>query len=137
MKKLIFLIPLLFLLGCASEKQVCFESNCFEVETSDNPLERTQGLMFRSSLDENKGMLFIFPESGLYSFWMKNTLIPLDIIWINKNLEVVDIKSDAQPCTTENCNSYSPSSEALYVLEINANLTNKYNINVRDKIELK
>ena len=138
MKTLISFLILILVSGCSSSiNQVCFESNCFIVDVSDNSLERTQGLMFRSSLDENKGMLFIFPESGLYSFWMKNTLIPLDIIWINKNLEVVDIKSDAQPCTTENCNSYSPSSEALYVLEINANLTNKYNINVRDKIELK
>jgi|SRR3989344_4109172 len=137
MKKLIFLIPLLFLLGCASEKQVCFESNCFEVETSDNPLERTQGLMFRSSLDENKGMLFIFESSGLYSFWMKNTLIPLDIIWINENLEIIDIQRDAQPCTSEVCKSYSLSSEALYVLEINSGLTEKYGMNIGDKVEIR
>ena len=138
MKTLISFLILILVSGCSSSiNQVCFESNCFIVDVSDNSLERTQGLMFRSSLDENKGMLFIFPESGLYSFWMKNTLIPLDIIWINKNLEVADIKKDAQPCVTETCNNYSPSSEALYVLEINSNLTEKYGINVRDKIELK
>ena len=138
MKTLISFLILILVSGCSSSiNQICFESNCFEVEVSDNSIERTQGLMFRDSLDENKGMLFIFPELGLYSFWMKNTLIPLDIIWINKNLEVIDIKKNIQPCVTETCNNYSPSSEALYVLEINSNLTEKYGINVRDKIELK
>ena len=138
MKIFILILGLILISGCSSSiNQICFESTCFIIDVSDNSLERTQGLMFRSSLDENKGMLFIFPESGLYSFWMKNTLIPLDIIWINKNLEVIDIKKNIQPCVTETCNNYSPSSEALYVLEINSNLTEKYGINVGDKVEIK
>ena len=138
MKTLISFLILILVSGCSSSiNQVCFESNCFIVDVSDNSLERTQGLMFRSSLDENKGMLFIFESSGLYSFWMKNTLIPLDIIWINENLEIIDIQRDAQPCTSEVCKSYSLSSEALYVLEINSGLTEKYGMNIGDKVEIR
>ena len=67
---------------------------------------------------------------------MKNTLIPLDIIWINEDLEVVDIHHNAQPCGSEDCNSIIPSKEALYVLEINAGLAERYNLKLGDKIEL-
>lgn len=137
MKRLILFLALILISGCSSSTEnVCFESNCFEVEVSDNVMERTQGLMFRNSLDENKGMLFIFPEPGIYGFWMKNTLIPLDIIWINSNLEVVYISKNTQPCQ-DTCNSIILDKESLYVLEINANLTDKYSIKVGDKVEIK
>ena len=56
------------------------------------------GLMFRENMDSDRGMLFIFEKEGEYPFWMKNTLIPLDIIWINKDKEVVFISENAQPC---------------------------------------
>ena len=54
--------------------------------------------MFRESLNENSGMLFIFPKEDFHNFWMKNTLIPLDIIWINSAKEIVFIENNAQPC---------------------------------------
>lgn len=75
-----------------SIKQICFQENCFEVELAITTEEITKGLMFRKELPQNKGMLFIFAKEGIRSFWMKNTLIPLDIIWLNKNKEVVFIK---------------------------------------------
>ena len=81
--------------------------------------------MHRESLDEKSGMLFVFPEDGRYGFWMKNTLIPLDIIWIDNDQRVVDIQT-AQPCTAEPCPSYTPSGDARYVLEINANVSEQY-----------
>lgn len=79
-------------------------------------------------------MLFIFDSSGDYPFWMKNTLIPLDIIWISKDKKVVDIKENAKPCRSEMCETYSPKSDAKYVLEINGGLANKYKIKVGDAL---
>ena len=84
-----------------------------------------QGLMFRESLDEKAGMLFVFPNDTVHGFWMKNTLVPLDMIWIDKNLTIIDIQT-AEPCKTETCPSYIPSGDARYVLEINANQSEKY-----------
>ncbi|MEK6847456.1 MAG: DUF192 domain-containing protein, partial [Nanoarchaeota archaeon] len=69
--------------------EVCFENNCFEVEVVADDASRTRGLMFREELDEKAGMLFVWEEEGVYSFWMKDTLIPLDMIWINAEKEVV------------------------------------------------
>ena len=93
-------------------------------------------------LDIDKGMLFIFPLEGIYSFWMKDTLIPLDIIWINTDYEVVYIKENALPCKNlfnekaslkkTNCEIFIPDKEAKYVLEINSQLSRKYDIKIKD-----
>ena len=136
MKKLIFIIFLLFLLGCNSQTSVCFEEKCFNVEISDNDIERSVGLMYRTSLSENNGMLFIFESQGIYSFWMKNTFIPLDIIWVHENFKIVYIYENAQPCR-ESCNSITPNKDAKYVLEINSGLAEKYKMKVGDRTEIK
>jgi len=106
---------------------VCFREHCFSVEIAKTKLSQAKGLMFRRELDENKGMLFVFNKESLRSFWMKNTLIPLDIIWLSQDFVVVDVLT-AEPCRSENCSSYSPSGSAQYVLEINAGLAKKYSI---------
>jgi uncharacterized membrane protein (UPF0127 family) len=67
----------------ASMKQLTIGKNTISVEIADTPTERQTGLMNRKSMDKNSGMLFIFEQDGVYPFWMKNTLIPLDMIWIN------------------------------------------------------
>ena len=135
---ILILVTIIAVLAYANSKQieeVCFKSNCFEVELAKTPEQRSIGLMNRESLDQDKGMLFIFDAQGVNSFWMKNTFIPLDIIWINKDKEIVAIKQDAQPCLEEKCSIIMPYEKSLYVLEINAGLTEKYNIQVRDKVE--
>ena len=76
--------------------------------------------MNRDHLDQDAGMLFIFEEEDIYPFWMKNTLIPLDIIWLNKEKEVVFISHNTPPCKTEQCPSYNPKNNAKYVFEINS-----------------
>ena len=87
--------------------------------------------MFRESLNKDKGMLFIYDTPTKANFWMKNTLIPLDIIWINKNFKIVHIKT-AQPCEEDPCEIYSPDEDSLYILEINAGLTNELRIKEGD-----
>jgi uncharacterized membrane protein (UPF0127 family) len=118
------------------ENTVCFEKKCFKVEQALTPEERERGLMQRTSLDENKGMLFVFEQEDIYGFWMKNTYIPLDMIWINEQNEVVFIYKNALPCK-EICDPIVPYFKAKYVLEINANLTDKYDIHIGSDVKIK
>ncbi len=99
--------------------EVCYEDSCFEVEIADDNQERAKGLMFRESLCDDCGMLFVYGDEGRYPFWMKDTLIPLDIIWLDSDLRVVSI-ANAVPCTEDPCENYDPGVDALYILEINS-----------------
>lgn len=114
---------------------VCVNKTCFEVTIADSSSERSRGLMYVEDLDELDGMFFVYPESGNYSFWMKNTLIPLDIIWINGDFEIVYIEKNASPCV-DVCDSYSSDKEAKYVLEINGGLSDKFGFGVGDVVSL-
>jgi len=119
------------------ENQVCFKNNCFEVELARTTTERNRGLMFRESLNQDKGMLFIFDREGEYPFWMKNTLIPLDIIWINENKEVVFISENTQSCEKDPCPSVNPGKNAEYVLELNGGTAQKIGLNIGDTLDFK
>ena len=90
MKKIIIIFIVLVLMISLNQNQISINGNTINIELATTPLERTKGLMFRENLQG--GMLFIFEEEDTHSFWMKNTLIPLDIIWLNKNKEVVSIE---------------------------------------------
>jgi len=116
----------------APEGKVCFQNNCFHVELAQNPDQWQQGLMFRTHLDKNQGMLFVYPVEETYSFWMKNTLIPLDIIWMSKNKEVVFVKENAQPCGEGVCEPINPPSAAQYVLEVNAGTVQEIGLKTGD-----
>ncbi|HYB59697.1 MAG TPA: DUF192 domain-containing protein, partial [Candidatus Acidoferrales bacterium] len=76
-------------------------------EAANTPLQRQQGLMHRTSLDANAGMLFVFPREERESFWMKNTLIPLDIIFITADLRVLEIYRSVPPCAGVLCPFYT------------------------------
>ena len=118
-------------------RETCFDNNCFQVEISDSDEERMLGLMSREELDENKGMLFAFEQEGEYSFWMKDTLIPLDIVWINENKEIVFIMENAVPCLMEECDVINPQASALYVLEINSGISQKIGLEIGEKVRFK
>lgn len=102
--------------------QVCFEEQCWNVEIADEVPEQQRGLMQRTDLDKDAGMLFVFPKTGSRQFWMKDTLIPLDIIWLDGAWKVIYIAENTPPCETQdNCPGYGPvSKNALFVLELNA-----------------
>jgi uncharacterized membrane protein (UPF0127 family) len=116
--------------------QVCFKKNCFSAELALNEKQRETGLMNRASLDLDKGMLFVFGKENIYPFWMKNTLIPLDIIWINSSNDVVYIERNAEPCKTEQCPPYTPNKKAKYVFEINGGLSDKLGIKEGDNASI-
>jgi len=94
----------------------------FQLEIAATPAEHQKGLMNRQSLPADQGMLFVYQQPQPLSFWMKNTLIPLDMIFISSDKKVVSISHDAQPCSETPCLSYKSKRPAQYVLEINGGL---------------
>ena len=119
-----------------SGNQVCFGSHCFFVKLAKTTAEKEKGLMFVKQLDKNSGMLFIFDKEGAYPFWMKNTLIALDIIWIDSGGKVVFISQGAQPCKNIICPQINTSIKAKYVLEINAGISEEIGLKVGDELKL-
>ncbi|WP_430467639.1 DUF192 domain-containing protein [Winogradskyella ouciana] len=105
-----------------------------DIEIADNDYETQTGLMYRTELGTNQGMLFIFPDSQLRSFYMKNTKIPLDIIYINEDKTIVSFQKNAKPFDETSLPSNAP---AKYVLEINGGLSDKWMLNVGDVIDFK
>ncbi|HLF55117.1 MAG TPA: DUF192 domain-containing protein [Candidatus Nanoarchaeia archaeon] len=127
------LLLLFLLLSCTSPKIIFDNGAEFSVEYARTPEEHMQGLMFRSSMPENHGMLFIFTDKEPLTFWMKNTFIPLDMVFLDENMAVVEVKSNIPPCSMEPCPTYT-SMPAQYVFEINAGLAEKNNIVVGSRI---
>ena len=91
-------------------------------ELANTPQKRAEGLMYREHLADDRGMLFTFSQAEAWVFWMKNTKIPLDLIWINEKKQIVHIEQNAPICTRtdDSCPQYRPNEGALYVLELAA-----------------
>ncbi len=104
------------------------------VEIAAEDEMRAQGLMFRDHMDENRGMIFLFPQSGDYAFWMKNTIIPLDMIWIDEAHRVVHIEHEVPPCKADPCPSYPPGVKARSVLELAAGVAAKHHMGNGDQL---
>lgn len=103
-----------------------------EIEVADNDQLRARGLMYRRTLPENAGMLFIQGMEEMQSFWMKNTYIPLDILFVNANKEIVTIHANTTPLKEWN---YASTKPALYVVEVNAGFSGRHGIGTGDRIE--
>lgn len=104
------------------------------VEVADSEEERTQGLMNREKLAEGTGMWFSFEDEAPRNFWMKNTLIPLDILFFNAKKEIISIVQNMEPCKASQCPSYASDYPAMYALELPAGFVNSHSIQVGDKI---
>jgi uncharacterized membrane protein (UPF0127 family) len=104
------------------------------VEVADDLFERARGLMYRTALGVNRGMLFVYPEEQKLSFWMRNTLIPLSIAFIDSELRIVDIQ-DMRPLDDEPP-SYVSSGPAQYALEVNQGFFEERGVKVGDRVEL-
>ncbi len=133
-KRIWVLIMCLILAGClkGSGPQVCFQSSCVNVELALTDEQLRTGLQYRKDLPWNTGMLFVFDRPVQADFWMKNTLIPLDMIWLDEQRTVIHIQKNAAPCFQEKCPTYGPNQQALYVLEVNAGYADARNIQVGD-----
>ncbi|MCH9659943.1 MAG: DUF192 domain-containing protein [Bacteroidetes bacterium] len=102
-----------------------------DVEFAISSYETQTGLMYRKGMKDTQGMLFVFSEASMKSFYMKNTQFPLDIIYINDDLEVINIVKNAQPYNESSLPSQAP---ARYVLEVNAGLSDRWGLAPTDKI---
>ncbi len=102
-----------------------------DIEVAKNDQERARGLMYRKSIPEDAGMLFVFDYEDIQSFWMKNTYIALDMLFVNENKEIVTIHMNTSPMKEWN---YASSAPSLYVVEVNAGYCVKNNIKEGDLI---
>ncbi len=134
-----FLCALLFTTctACASgDPSVELGGQNFAVEIADTSEKQALGLMFRDSMPADQGMIFIFPNEAPRSFWMKNTRIALDIMYFDKDLRLVSISADTQPCRVSRCPSYPSIAPAMYVLELNAGTASELGVGLGDRLTL-
>lgn len=96
------------------------DGTVIRLELAITEQERELGLMFRDSLAADAGMLFIFDSDGRWPFWMKNTFIPLDVVWLDSSGVITDLRLDVQPCRRDPCPSYAPRAPGRAVLELKA-----------------
>jgi uncharacterized membrane protein (UPF0127 family) len=102
------------------------------VEVAADDELRAQGLMYRDQLRPGTGMLFFFAQDGEYPFWMKNTRIPLDMIWIDASHRIAAMHHDVPPCQIEDCPSYPPNATSRYVLEVAGGVAKEHGLKVGD-----
>lgn len=104
-----------------------------DVELARSEDEQALGLMFREKMEMNQGMLFIFPKQEIRSFWMKNTIISLDMLFVTEDLKIVTIHKGTIPFAEK---SYTSSEPVKYVIEVNAGYCDQNNIKTGDKVQL-
>ncbi len=131
---LIFAISKLFNTD-AHYKQVEISGNIVKAEAADTTAKRMEGLMFKKTLPQNQGMIFIFDKEGHPGIWMMGMSFPIDIIWINKDFEIVDIAENAKPCIIS-CPVHVPEKKSVYVLEVNSGFVKENNISVGDVVRI-
>ena len=136
-RSLLYSILFLLLFSCSTDNTsknpvVHIGRTAIEVELANTPEKRQQGLMHRTSLDAEKGMLFIFEKEQYLYFWMKNTGIPLSIAYISSSGQIIDILN-LEPYSLKLVQSSKP---ALYALEVNRGFFMKKGITVGDTVKL-
>ena len=108
----------------------------FQIEIAADEASRERGLMFRESMPADHGMLFLFDDSQVRTFWMKNTHIPLDILYFDENYKLVSVQQRVPPCLSSgsNCPVYPSDGPAKYALELNAGTADKLGVKTGDTL---
>ena len=96
-----------------------------QVEVMANDEDRAMGLMFRPSLPQDRGMLFVFEQVDFHGFWMKNCKFPIDMVWLDEDRKVVHVAESVPPCKSDPCPIYQPLRRAAFVVEMNAGLARR------------
>jgi len=136
-----------FAAGCSSSSitdelnltQVTFPNGVkINAETMRSDVELMRGLMFRESLPANRGMLFIHPKEDNFHYWMYQTKIPLDMIWMDTDRRIVEMSQDTPPCRSSRateCPNYGGNFKSKYVLEVNAGIARKNGLKTGDTLD--
>lgn len=103
-------------------------------EIADTPDRRERGYMFRREIGEGDAMIFVFPEDDVHSFWMKNTLVPLDMIWMDDDFTVIHIEASAPPCKADPCPGFGPPRKSRYVLEVKGGIVGREGLKIGDRM---
>ena len=134
-----FILAALVLSGCASAgagSWVELKGKRFSVEIAANEAERERGLMFRDELPTDHGMLFIHDTEEPQAYWMKNTRIPLDILYFDHQRHLVSMQQRVPPCSAgDQCPPYASEGAALYVLELNAGQAESIGAKTGDEVK--
>jgi len=145
--KIVILAAALFAVGCGTSNitdelnltQVTFPNGVkINAETMRNEAELMRGLMFRESLAPNRGMLFIHPTESTFHYWMYQTKIPLDLIWMDHDRRIVEMSLDTPPCrstSAKECPNYGGNFKSKYVLEVNAGVARKNGLKNGDSLD--
>ncbi len=137
LKRVILALGFIFLLSaCTTTPTVVLNGSELTVEIADTPETRRTGLMHRTELTKNSGMLFVYDSARSVSFWMKNTLIPLDILYFDADLKLTQIYADTPPCKSDPCPTYPSTQPTKYVLELNAGESAKIGATIGSEITL-
>ncbi len=126
----------LILAAAAPPRPICTlpDGSIIRLELAVTDQEREMGLMFRDALPEDTGMLFIFDTEARWPFWMKNTFIPLDLVWLDGAGVITDLRTNVQPCRRDPCPSYAPRAPARAVLELNAGIAAVHSLTIGQKL---
>lgn len=137
MRYLTLALMLLVCAACMAEgPYVELKGKRFTVEVAESREKQSLGLMFRESMPDDHGMVFIFPAEGMRSFWMKNTKIPLDIFYFDEDLKLVSVSENTTPCRSSRCPGYPSTGPAKYVLELNAGKAAELGVKSGDELKL-
>lgn len=139
-----WLVPLLLLLaGCSRSIPaphagiaVVLHGQRFSVELATDDASRQHGLMMRTTLTPDHGMLFVFPYTAPQAFWMKNTLMPLDILYFDTDRRLVSMQSGLPPCKADPCATYPSDAPARYVLELSAGTAQRIGARHGDELKI-
>ena len=112
----------------AGETDIRVDTTRFHVEIAQTLEQRQKGLMFRTQLPADHGMLFIQPQAAPAAFWMKNTYIPLDLLYFDDAGRLQEIHAEVPPCTVSDCPSYVSNGPIKYILEINAGSAQRFGL---------
>ena len=134
---------LVMLIGCANAAAtshappaVELHGQRFSVEFATDDASREHGLMMRTTLAADHGMLFVFPDTAPRAFWMKNTLIPLDILYFDAERRLVSMQLNVPPCKADPCQIYPSGAAARYVLELSAGTAHRIGAKAADELKI-
>ena len=144
----VVLVAAAALAGCGSNSNVTDEIGItivtfpngakINAETMRDDIELIKGMMFRETMPANRGMLFVHPEENIFHYWMYQTKIPLDIIWMDHDRRIVEMSHDTPPCkatSAKECTNYGGNYKSKYALEVNAGIAKKNGLKAGDVLD--